>query len=480
MPNGAPKHFIVIVPGYMGSMLGDRHTGETFWIDVPSLLKNPLQIGQKVDRMLEMMVYPNDALQPTGILERGVLYALPWARLDHYGRLTEMLGGLGYDIEPQQPDPERPAVYKFAYDWRQDNRISARQLGEAVARWRDQNGGAQAWLIGHSNGGIVSRWFIEKEGGKEIIGRLFLMGSPWDGAPKAIRVMLEGMEVVGRRLLNRFGLAERMRQLMLSFPSYYQLIPHTNQFLRDQNNQVIDPYADDRWLEGERQREYLKDALAFNRELGNNLSVDTVCFFGRFKPTTTSGVVSVGPGGRWERVDWIETNDGDATVPEHSAVYPQASARYAFAVDHGSIYIDPQMLAQLEWELNGKYLEGERAALVTGHLAIVFNPEKPFYRPGETVQLWATVNRSTRGGEPVSGVSIRARLAWREPLPGEAATPPANLPTVDLFESEGEPGRYETSLTAPAQEGFYQLTAVVRAAGEPAVQLEEALAVEED
>jgi hypothetical protein len=130
-----------------------------------------------------------------------------------------------------------------------------------------------------------------------MVGRLFLMGSPWDGAPKAIKVMLEGLDIVGRRLLNRFGLGERMRQLILSFPSYYQLIPHTNRFLRDQNNQEIDPYADDRWLEGERQREYLKDALAFNRELGNSLSVDTVCFFGRFKPTTTAGWSTLGRAG---------------------------------------------------------------------------------------------------------------------------------------------------------------------------------------
>ena len=481
MPDAAPQHFIVIVPGYMGSLLGDKKTGETIWMDVPRLIQNPLKIGEKIDQMLEKMAYPNDDLQPTGILERGVLYALPWARLDHYGRLVDLLAGLGYAVEPEHPKPDMPSIYKFAYDWRQDNRISARQLGEAVQRWRDQNGGAKAWLIGHSNGGIISRWFIEKEGGKDHVDRLFLMGSPWDGAPKSIKVMVEGMDIVGRRLLNRFGFGERMRELILTFPSYYQLIPHTNRFLIDQNNEEIDPYADDRWLDSERDRLYLKDALAFNRDLGNHLSVDTVCFFGRFKPTTTAGVVKVGPGGRWEHINWIETPAGDATVPERSAVYPEAAARYAYAVDHGSIYVDPQMQAQLEWELHGKYLGGERATLLTDRLAVVFEPEKPFYNPGDTINLWATIYHNTPGAEPISGANIHVRLEWREPLPGdEAAQPPASLPSVDLFESEIEPGRYEGSLQAPTQEGFYQVTAVVRITGEPALQLEESVAVERE
>ena len=478
---GAPKHFIVVVPGYMGTMLRDKSTSELVWIDVPALIKNPFTIGEKINRMLERMAYPNEDIEPAGLVERGVLYVLPWARIDHYGRLMDLLAGLGYTVDPEHPDPDAPTVYSFAYDWRQDNRISARQLGEAIQGWRSRHNGAKAWIIAHSNGGIVSRWFIEKEGGKDHVDRLFLMGSPWDGAPKSIKVMLEGMEVVGRRFLNRFGLADRMREAILSFPSYYQLIPYVGRFLKDQNGSDIDPYADGRWLDNDLHRQYLKDAQEFNRELGNHLSVDTVCFFGRFKPTTTGGVVKVGPGGKWEHVDWIETIAGDATVPERSAVYSEAAARYAFSVDHGSIYVDPQMQAQLEWELHGKYLAGERASMFTDRLAIVFEPEQPFYSPGDEIKLWATVHRNSPGSEPISGANIRVRLSWREGLPGEEnPQAPQTLPDTLLVESETEPGRYEGSLLAPLQEGFYQLTAVVRVTGEPTLQLEEAVAIEKE
>ncbi len=38
-------------------------------------------------------------------------------------------------------------------------------------------------IIAHSMGGLVSRWFIEKEGGNEIVSRLFQLGTPNQGSP---------------------------------------------------------------------------------------------------------------------------------------------------------------------------------------------------------------------------------------------------------------------------------------------------------
>jgi hypothetical protein len=249
--------------------------------------------------------------------------------------------------------------------------------------------------------------------------------------------------------------------------------------LRDENNKPIDPYADDRWLESPQAREYLKDALAFNRELGNHLSVDTVCFFGRFKPTTTGGVVKIGANGNWERVDWIETSAGDATVPERSAVFPGAAACYAYAVDHGSIYVDPQMQAQLEWELHGKY-QNERATVITDRLAVVFEPQQQFTAPGQALCVWATVQRNTPEAQPVSAASIQVALTWYDNLPGDDA--PAASPAtqnIDLLERADQPGRYEGTFTAPLQEGVYRLTAIVHAPGEPPLRLEELAAVEQ-
>lgn len=34
-PAGPPLHFLVIVPGYMGSLLKDKKTGKMVWLDLP-------------------------------------------------------------------------------------------------------------------------------------------------------------------------------------------------------------------------------------------------------------------------------------------------------------------------------------------------------------------------------------------------------------------------------------------------------------
>jgi len=45
------------------------------------------------------------------------------------------------------------------------------------------NHGKQLTIIAHSMGGLVSRWFIEKEGGNEVITRLIQVGTPNGGSP---------------------------------------------------------------------------------------------------------------------------------------------------------------------------------------------------------------------------------------------------------------------------------------------------------
>jgi pimeloyl-ACP methyl ester carboxylesterase len=476
MSNNRPRHFIVVVPGYMGSLLRDRLTGEIVWLDIPRLLKNPIKIDAAIDEMLDKMTYPNENLEPAGIMNQ-LLFIPPWAKQEQYGRLLEQLQEWGYQIDPEAPGPDDLAAYTFSYDWRQDNRVSAEQLAAAVAKWRAQHNGAEAWLIAHSNGGIVSRWYIKHAGGADHVGRLFLMGSPWDGAPKSMRVLLDGLRVLGLRRLNIFNLGERMGPLIRSFPSFYQLIPHSNPFLRDEDNQVVDLFGDPGWLDDPRDRAYLADALKFNQDLGTDLPVERLCFFGRQKPTVTNGVLRQ-QADKWANIRWIETSAGDGTVPESSAVHPGDLPTYAFAVDHGNIYIDPQVLPQLQWEIAGKYGLEERAILVTDEITIQFEPGDDILAPEETVEVWATVHRN-EDGQAISNARIDVHLLWGEPLPGAETGPPQPpLPYARLEESLDREGYYTGSLKAPAQEGYYRLRATVVAANKAPVELFELVLVE--
>jgi hypothetical protein len=476
MPNRTPPpHFLVFVPGYMGSRLRSRRTGELVWIDFPALFASPARLPQALDALLDQMRYPNDDLEPAGVVDE-VLFVPPLFKQQHYGRLFEHLASLGYDLDPAAPAPQRPPLYTFAYDWRQDNRLSARQLSEAVDRWRAQNPGAEVWLMGHSNGGIVARWYIEKEGGKDHATRLFLLGSPWDGAPKSLHVIRSGLDVLFTRLLNLFDIPRKTRDIIRTFPSVYQLVPQQRAFLKDVDNAGVDPFANTGWLDTVHERQLLLQGRQFNQELGTTLSVETLCFFGTRTPTTSSGLVRFAAGGRWSDITWDTTEAGDGTVPEYSAVHPQATEKLPFAVSHGDIYVAGPVLEKLEWELTRKYRAGVLAEAEGERIRVRFEPEADVYAPGAPIAVWATVH-DKESGVPIRDAAVSVRLLWHEALPYRPATAaPPPSPAVPLPETR--PGRFEGRLSAPETQGYYRLEATITAPGEPALTLDELLLVE--
>lgn len=475
-----PKHFIVIVPGYMGSLLRDKKKGDIVWLDLPGLLKNPFSIGDAINDMLARMAYPNDDLEPAGVLNE-VLVIPPWAKQEHYGRFIEQLKRWGYAIDPQDPGSDVPAAYTFSYDWRQDNRRSAQQLGEAIDRWRKIHPGAEAWLVAHSNGGIVSRWYIQEEGGRDHVGKLMLMGSPWDGAPKAIKVMMDGLDVLGLKRFNLWNLGSRVKELIRTFPSFYQLIPHVNPFLEDQDNNDVDLFADTSWLSSEQEKAYLADALKFNQTMAKDPGVETICFYGMRKPTTTKGILTRGPAGTWENIQWIETGAGDGTVPSRSAQHPwiDEKSRLPFPVTHGDIYVDAAVLEFVHAEIAGKYAGQARPALYLPDISILFEAEHDFYAPGDAIVAWVEV-RDSQDGSPRQDMDIFVEMQFREPLPGMEVHQPPSLVRIRLKEKQGTPGRYEAVLTAPTQEGYYTLQAQIRLPDQSRVSLDELIVVEAD
>ncbi|HUS17956.1 MAG TPA: hypothetical protein VM536_23410 [Chloroflexia bacterium] len=474
-----PPHFLVIVPGIMGSRLRSRTSGEVAWIDLSHLPANPLAWDGWVQSFIGRLAYPNPDLEPDGIMDE-VVFVPPWAKQEAYGRLLRALEGMGYRADPAQHESADLNVHTFAYDWRQDNRISARQLGEAITAWRAQHDGAPAWILAHSMGGLVSRWYIEKEGGKDHVGRLFLLASPWDGSPKSLQVLQTGLDTLFRRVFNLFDVGGRTRALMRTLPSAYQLLPHKDPFLRGVDNEVLDLTADPRWLATDAERALLLDARRFNEDLDVVPSVPTLCFFGRKQPTTTQGTVKRGPEGSWGPITWSATEAGDGTVPERSAVHPHAAEKLPFVASHGDIYVNPALLEFLQWELVGQYGAGTRAFISTGHLAINFLPTQDTYSPGERIELWATVNDETQEGTPpVLDAIVSAELRWRAPLPGQSEPPTgARLPRTDLAPSPATPGRYEGALVAPSTEGYYVVQATVVAGDQPPVDISELIAVE--
>lgn len=474
-----PNHFLVIVPGFMGSKLRDRATGEIVWIDLKSIPLLPTQWKGWLENLFAKMTYPNQDLEPAGILDE-VLFIPPWGKFEQYGRLVDALTEMGYEVNPEHPSQNQPSMYTFAYDWRQDNRLSAAQLGKAINNWRDHHSNAKVWMIAHSNGGLVSRWYIEKLGGKEYVERLFLIASPWDGAPNALRVLFNGLNTLFRKRFNQaLNIPEVTRKAARTFPCTYQLLPYKNPFLQDLNNNPVNIFNGSDWLDDPAQQKLLEDGKRFNEELGETASArETLCYFGRKKLTNARGTLSTAAGGSWSQIEWQATESGDGTVPERSATHLNASSTIPFIAGHGDIYVVPALVEILEWELIGKFQELERAALTTEQLTIIFEPDQDVYSPGERINLWARI-QSNKDKSAISDASIQVQLEWVEPLPAtERVESLQIIPIVRLEESDEIAGRYEGSLDAPQTEGYYRLKAVVNVQGESSLLLEEIIAIE--
>ena len=121
----------------------------------------------------------------------------------------------------------RPAgnLFEFAYDWRRDNRVSARKLArsakEWLDRWRQSSGASDAKLVlvAHSMGGLVSQYFLEVMGGWKDTRALVSFGTPYRGSLNALGYLANGYsEGVG-------PLKVDLSSTLASFTAVYQLLP---------------------------------------------------------------------------------------------------------------------------------------------------------------------------------------------------------------------------------------------------------------
>lgn len=217
---------VVVLPGIMGSTLS--RDGRPVWALTPGALVRAIRVfGDQIGRLrLPDGIgdeHPGDGVEPSGLMAD--LHVLPglWTPVKGYDVLVDHLRRLGYR---EGTDTEPGNLLPVPYDWRLSNRHNGRRLGRlvepALERWRAQGGRfAQARLVfvAHSMGGLVARWYIEREGGAELTRKLVTLGTPYRGAAKALVQLVNGVPSgLGR-------LAPDLTALARSMPSMYQLMP---------------------------------------------------------------------------------------------------------------------------------------------------------------------------------------------------------------------------------------------------------------
>jgi pSer/pThr/pTyr-binding forkhead associated (FHA) protein len=312
---------VVLIPGFMGSEL--RRGSLVLWPNYPYLLSNPSAI-----------MPDSGPVEVSGVIHETVVVP-HFIKIDAYNRLSQFLEkSLGYRLGID--------LLEFPYDWRQDNRLTAQQLATTIRTWRERMGHGPVTIIAHSMGGLVTRYYLDQLGGQEHVERFVAIGTPHFGSPRGMPPVLHGPGAAP------FGLAsEKIRTLLLSAPSVYQVFPRYP-CVFDRRGEALDVFADESWLAPE-YRGILRSAAEFFAALSPQPRVPTLCIFGYGQPTTSRVIVERRETG-WEMLRYEITPTGDETVPEESAIL-EGSDLHPVRQRHGALFTDPDVQRRLRYEL---------------------------------------------------------------------------------------------------------------------------------
>jgi len=220
---------LVLIPGALGSRLSDPRTGREVWPGslAKVVLSDYRELALEID---PQSLQPRESsLLVSGLTDRA-------AGRDYYGailRVLEEAGGYRPGEPGMPPGKGARRYYVFTYDWRQDNVHNVRKLDEFLTQLRRDydDPGLQVDIVAHSMGGLIARYyarygtrdvlddneFLVTNEGARYLRRLVLLGTPNLGSVEAFQTLMRGYPV---------GLRHIPAEVVASFPSTYQLLPH--------------------------------------------------------------------------------------------------------------------------------------------------------------------------------------------------------------------------------------------------------------
>lgn len=355
---------VVLLPGITGSVL--QKNGRDVWAPTGgAMLAALLSLGHDIEQ-LKLGDDPPDVDELDGVTAPRLIpdvHLIPglW-KIDGYGRIRKWIVD-SFDVR------EDVNYFEFPYDWRRDNRVHARRLARESERWlktyrEDAQGNpdAKLVLVGHSMGGLVSRYFLECLEGWRETRALVTFGTPYRGSVKAIGALANGLH----KGIGPIGLD--LSEFVRSLTALYQLLPIYPCFDSGDGTLVRTTETDKiPHLDAPR----AKAALDFHHEISNAVDkhlededylrhrYEIRPVIGTFQPTAQSAQLS----GKTVKLLTTRENkdeDGDGTVPRVSATpietNREANAMFA-AQRHASLQDDQSVLVQLDALLTGLDLD---------------------------------------------------------------------------------------------------------------------------
>jgi pimeloyl-ACP methyl ester carboxylesterase len=442
MPQSAFGDLVVLLPGFVGSRLvrGKGKDAVTIWdlsmSRLPRLLREIYKGG---------LVLPGDGIDPPDDEVEAVdLFSsqlLPgFMGVDDY---QSILSALQRSAGPEQ-------VLTFPYDWRLSNRHAAKRLEtkamDALWQWRIKSGNddAKLWLVCHSMGGLVARYFCEHFGGREHTRAVITIGTPHRGAVKALGALVNGI---------RYGPLD-LSPMLRSLPSVYELLP-LYPVVREEHgptlhiHRIAELFGLDS-ITGEEvrmpdtaplpaiDRAKLRRALEFHRDIrvpaqaredqGQASPYLQYAFFNRRQRTPLSarfngaGVDLLETYPRLEGDGWREDDDrGDGTVPSFASVPIEwADSGQAIAIGEKHTEMQSVVTVQdtiLNWlrPLDVRAMRGGPAS----NADVIALEVPPTLMVGEDLIVSASAIRPMNTFIDLTGVESNTRTTQRLTLPGD-------------------------------------------------------------
>ena len=211
------RDVVILLPGITGSVLANQAGKEVWAPSAGAAWRVITSLGHSIEGLELASDAADDGVTAPRLVD-DVTLVPGLVKIDGYSRVEKYL------IDQLGLQPGRN-YFPFPYDWRRDNRVSAKRL-EATAlgwlkAWRASSGNADAKLvlIGHSMGGLVARYFIECLGGWQSTRTLLTLATPHRGSLNAVGFLENGM----KKGIGPFGLD--LSPLLRSLTSVYQLLP---------------------------------------------------------------------------------------------------------------------------------------------------------------------------------------------------------------------------------------------------------------
>ena len=453
------RDVVVCIPGVIGSVL--RKDGRDIWnISGGALISALTTLGRSIqDLKLEQDPVDVDDLGDgiTAPEVIGDVHLIPgfW-KIDGYTKMLRY-------IEETFDVTRGRNLFEFPYDWRRDNRVAARRL-ERESRawlndWRASSGAddAKLVLVGHSMGGLISRYFLECLDGWRDTRTLVTFGTPYRGSLNALDTLANGLKI------KFFDLTEIARSLT----SIYQLLPTYPCY--DSGNGDL-AYVDESDVPN-LDRTKAKAALDFHREIRAAVEThlkDEAYKEGRYglgrivgiKQPTQQSARRDGNGVKLLRTIGGDDPGGDGTGPRPSATpveYEDDQGAAFSAERHASLQNDDHVLLQLTGVLTGNSINWSQFKDAVPMIDVSLDVDD-LYSASEAVVVRARPDR-----EPSDRlVAIAVDVETGEECARQALSP------RDGGWHEGELG--------PLPEGVYRVTAFGAGTVEPVTDLVTVLA----